>query len=526
MSSNRVRFILGSILLAHTPMLLSYFRTLWSYEHFQFYPFALIATAMLFRQRIDWGQLQLSGVPKLLLLLDLLFLVFACIVGSPWLAAVGFAFGVWALVFASVDRQTARRPWELGLLFLSVIRPPAGLDLEIVQELQHVTTRISSDLLDRLGILHLRSGNLIELPTKRLFVEEACSGVQSFFAVIFLGLLVIAVRRRPPLHAFFLLASTAICALPMNIARVVLIAFMWNEWQVDLSSGTSHAVLGYLLLAIAAALVLSADRCWRFLGEPISSEWSTSYGERKSTNPITAAWDWCWGNFPGPTLAVTGPGKLLVATSVLVAVGFFGWQCASLFAGEGAVVQVSNQLFADAELPARLGALELETRESEERSRSNNEGQFSERWRYTGAAEECLVACDYPFTGWHSLETCYIGIGWQVEDKRLVGGTDWPAVAIRFSKPSGERGFLIYSLFDRQGQAVRPKSAVDPAATIGERLMRSNWSSAAWQTYQVQIFCAGSAASTPEDEEQILKAHEASREILRKYLQNSRGPLQ
>jgi exosortase len=524
--ASRSRSILFAVMLAHVPMLLSYFRTLWSYQHFQFFPFALVACVLLFRNRIDWNRIRLSKASWVLLLADLAFVVLSCAVGSPWLAVVGFACSVWALACASVDATSERRPWELGLLFLSVVRPPAGLDLEIVQKLQSFTTVISSDLLDRLGVLHIRSGNLIELPTKRLFVEEACSGVQSLFAILFVGLLVIAVRRRSPLHAFALLCSTAICAIPMNIARVVLIALAWDSWQLDLSEGTGHTVLGYVLLAVAAVLVLSADRCWRFLSEPISTEWRTSYGQRQSPNPIMSAWDWCWSNFRSATATGLDSYKLTFVASAVVSIACCGWQCVSLFAGEVASLQVPAQLFAGAQLPKTLGTLELKKRDSEQRSRSNNQGQYSENWRYEMAGQDCLIACDYPFTGWHSLETCYTGIGWQVEDKQLVGDPDWPAMAISLSKPGGERGYLVYSFFDGQGRTVRPKSAVDPAATIGERLMRGNWKSVAWQTYQAQIFCTGPTTSSKTTRLEILKAHEASRERLRLHLTGQQEPPQ
>ena len=41
-----------------------------------------------------------------------------------------------------------------------------------------------------MGYLHLRRGNIIELPDKQLLVEEACSGVQSLFTVLFLAVLI------------------------------------------------------------------------------------------------------------------------------------------------------------------------------------------------------------------------------------------------------------------------------------------------------------------------------------------------
>lgn len=510
------RRVLLTALAVHIPMLLSYFSTLWSYGHFQFFPFALLAWVLLFRSRLDWKRISLTPLSIGLLVVDAGLLLCSCVVGSPWIAAVASAFGVAALAFSSIDLRTKRRPWELALLFLAVVRPPGGYDVQIVQKLQLITSRVASGLLDQMKILHTRSGNLIELPGKRLFVEEACSGVQSLFAIIFIALLVIAVQRRGPLHALLLLIVAPFCAIPMNIARVVAIAVAFDEYQLDLSSGASHAVLGYVLLGAAAVLVLSADRTIRFLSAPISENWKEAGSKSIDRNRLVRFWDKYWGDTSEPRVRIRSFARGPLLSSSLVAAVLCGWQCVSLFASNQPTLRVAQPVFSSVTLPERLGKFTLDRREVEERSRSATDGQFSERWRYRNGASEAVVASDYPFTGWHHLEVCYTGIGWQVES-RDVSKDDWPFIVVRFSKPTGEQAVLLYSMFDASGEPLKPKALDDPVATMTERLLRrGNWDRTAWTTYQVQLFHTSSL--TEEDLSELLGIHEQSRETIRAHV--------
>ncbi len=511
---------LVALLVAHIPMMLSYFRTLWKYEHYQFFPFALGAAGVLVVSRTEWSRVRVSIVAGLLILIDVFLLCSSCVVGSPWLAAAGFVFGLLALCVSSRDLETETWPWEAVLVFLSVVRPPAGYDQQLVQKLQLFTTRIASDLLDRLGIIHVRSGNLIELESKRLFVEEACSGVQSLFAIMFVATLIVAWRRRPPLHTLLLLLAAPLCALPMNVARVLSISLAWDYWQLDWSTGIAHSILGYLLLFVAAGLVVSADKSIRLIGEPISERWAIDRGKR-TANPFVRFWNRLWASMPELDPRTPGTGRIFASLCLFASVGMVTWQCRSLFASESLPVSI-GQVYAFAELPPAYEGFQFAERETEERSLSANFGQYSETWRYRSGTDEVVIGCDYPFSGWHSLETCYEGIGWDIEEKRIVGN-DWPAMAVSLSKPTGEKAFVIYSLFDATTEPVRPRSVDDPIGTVSERVMRrGNWSRTSWSTFQSQVFYVGPASDSSDVRAKLLRIHQESRADLQSHLK-SRG---
>lgn len=193
--------------LAHLPFVVVYFISLWRYEHYQFYPFAIGAFIWLYFSRSDRGVIQLGWFGRAAILLDMLMLVFAS--ATNWVqpvmpAAVLYCFAV----------TRGSREWKypisltyLTLLPLLLVRPPSKLDTFALHWLQENTTWLASRVLETLGHLHLQTGNIIELPDKQFLVEEACSGVQSLFTVLFLAAFIVCWNRRSLLLLLFMPAA-------------------------------------------------------------------------------------------------------------------------------------------------------------------------------------------------------------------------------------------------------------------------------------------------------------------------------
>ncbi len=203
---------------------------------------------------------------------------------SPWLGAVGFLMLLAALLYSLTDKKFGLlRLWPLACL---VIRLPLNLDYELTSWLQRITARVSSLILDRFEIPNHLAGNVFHLSKGTLFVEEACSGIQSVFSLIFVAVLWVTWQRRGiwliPIYVVFAVAWAGV----MNILRVTTICIAQENWMVDLSHGWQHEVLGYLCLLIAIILFLSSDRLIRIFFYP-----APSTRDEKVENPIAKLWN-------------------------------------------------------------------------------------------------------------------------------------------------------------------------------------------------------------------------------------------
>ena len=278
----------------HLPLLIAYYRQLLGLEHYQFFPLALICFGFLIYQRLDGHSWKLSHFSSICLALDLVLLVPAFFLPSPWLGALAGLLLCLALSRALRSGQTGESLIYLTLLPLMTIRLPLGMDIEAIHGLQRVTTGVGSRVLSFFEFLHFREGNVLEFPGKKFLVEEACSGVQSLFAVLFIGTLIVCVSRRPWLRSAVILASAFCFAGVMNVARICAISIGWQRYELDLSTGWQHDAIGYAALALAAILVFSTDAFFGLMFAPIPDGLGVP-SDSTGRNPLTAFWNWLCG---------------------------------------------------------------------------------------------------------------------------------------------------------------------------------------------------------------------------------------
>ena len=135
-----------------------------------------------------------------------------------------------ALLYAVGGARLFRAALPAWLLLWLIIPPPFELDRQLILWLQSLTTRWASAVLDFLGQYHVLAGNVVEIGGRRLFVEEACSGVNSLFSAAACTLFFVFLVRRPPLHAALLLAASVGWVLAANVVRVAGIAYVLARW--------------------------------------------------------------------------------------------------------------------------------------------------------------------------------------------------------------------------------------------------------------------------------------------------------
>lgn len=526
------------LLAAHLPFTAVYFFDLWRFStHYHFFPFAVLAFLWLFASRRrdapeHWGWFQWSLVAA-----DIACLGVGVAIYSPWMVAFGLFLSLLAWCSACEDRDYCRRLTYLALLPALLIRLPLNGDLILTGVLQDATTRVASRLLLRLDFLHLRHGNVIEFADRRFLVEEACSGVQSLFTVLFLAALIVCWKRRTLPYAALFIPSGMLFAGIMNVTRIVAIAVAWTTWGLDLSSGLAHDVIGYLSLLIAVLLLLSADRFLGCLADPVpdvrrpgpASLWF---------NPLISGWNGLFGFRPRPPepAAVRGssadrsqpaaPRSWPLRPAVILSGLFFlilsGLQGAAIYA-EMTEVRLPTRATTQAILKQNdlsdqiAGFVQSEYRETH-RSAGNIQGEFSNSWMYRSPASAALVSCDHPFVGWHQLHQCYLKSGWTLDSQEVVNGPgDWGAVVLRLSRGhGGEFATVIYSHFDRSGEPIQPPELHRIGSMGLEHILRNRRVGLLDSiSIQSQVYAKSVVRMDDETTDQLLQLHFDSRENMR-----------
>lgn len=510
----------------HLPLLFSEFTGLWRKTHYQFFPFALIAFFALLWTR-QQGRVHRPLLVTGLLAADLLLLLAAAVLRSPWFASVGFWLLLLAVSGARKDKLTGSSLLYLAWLPLLVVRLPANIDVLVIQRLQDLTSRVASHLLNLTGCLHLREGNVITLPSKTLLVEEACSGVQSLFTLLFLAVLICCWLRRRPLHAALVVGSGVFFAGVMNVLRVVIVALAEHHWEVDLASGWAHELLGYAALALAAGLVYNFDLFLLTFTETVPdggldkpnaayrNPWVEVFNRliatktqfvRRKTLP----------DQPRPLFSW----KRSVIVSAVLGVVCLSAQAPALLDRPDRVSKFQSSLDllneADLQLADADEGFQLQKYTSTERSKGAVDGQYSNTWLFHDGNLDVSVSCDHLFHGWHDLRVCYTGTGWRISETELDPvDSDWQALRVRLSKPDvGRYGLLFFSFFTPSGEPFQPVTDT-VARRVQRRFGTLRGFSEAPDTFQCQVFVEAPIPFTEEQVDSLRRLHLETREQIR-----------
>lgn len=464
-------------------MVVLYFFQLWSYEHYQFYPILLASIGFILYQR--WDKVVQFPSRKLvyfLIVIGLAVEILATVAWSPWTT-----FLAWQILFTAfcISHQESKvtgntEPALPNLAYLSLptwlcLRLPLNLDEQIPVALQQITARFSSFCLDQLNVAHHLTGVVFDLPHGKLFIEEACSGIQSTFSLACVSVLIMAFNRRImlllPLYVIAALFSAALT----NVIRIVVIAIAQEWWQFDLAHGWLHDALGYTCLLVGIVLLFSFDRLLFVLFFPIQMD-SSSIRLGTLKNPIQITWNYIFGRKhpQRSSLPKTELPKLPYSFLVFLLLGpLFLYQL--VFSSQEIVVDVATS-FAPKSASStdtegwKLGgdqrvwntpqnlfdgidSIQVVSYENKLDGLDVSKGQFADIWqvKLTSSDVSCRLAISQPYNRFHDLTTCYTGTGWNIVEDRIIKPPSsddsdvWPLKYSAWETPEGVYGYLTYS---------------------------------------------------------------------------------
>jgi exosortase len=144
-------------------------------------------------------------------------------------------------------------------LLVFMIPLPAIIYNQITFPLQLLASQIAEHTLTLVGIPVLRDGNILELPSQRLSVVEACSGIRSLLSLSFLSLVYGFFFDKKIWMRWVLLVLTVPIAISANAFRVTITGVL-SEVNPELASGIFHSLEGWVIFMIALVLLVIAHR--------------------------------------------------------------------------------------------------------------------------------------------------------------------------------------------------------------------------------------------------------------------------
>jgi exosortase len=145
------------------------------------------------------------------------------------------------------------------LLLCFMVPIPGVIFNSFTFRLQLLATRLAEGALSVLNVPVLREGNILELPTGKLEVVEACSGIRSLMSLTFLSLVYgyFFEKRRWVRVALF--AMTVPIAIFANGGRVTLTGIL-SMLNPKLAEGFFHESTGWVIFMLALGMLVVFHR--------------------------------------------------------------------------------------------------------------------------------------------------------------------------------------------------------------------------------------------------------------------------
>ncbi|HVE16879.1 MAG TPA: exosortase/archaeosortase family protein [Chthoniobacterales bacterium] len=166
-------------------------------------------------------------------------------------SAVGVSFGLFFLA----GGWGAVRHFAFPVLFLATAIPwPSFAENGLVQGMMQLNASVSADFVTLCGVPAIATGNVIELPTGVLGVNEACSGIRSLQSTLMASIFLGGLYQISPLARVALVASGVGLAFFFNVVRTVFLswqgAFHGIEATEKWHDSAGFVILGTVLVCL------------------------------------------------------------------------------------------------------------------------------------------------------------------------------------------------------------------------------------------------------------------------------------
>lgn len=355
-------------------------------------------------------------------------------------------------VFAAGWLSQLFRWSEFGGLFvlLGLICLPVGpLQYTLLLTLQQVASVVASWGLDIMQIAHVRQGVVLETTRGNLFVEEACSGMQSLLTGLVVAQSYFCWHRKQILSSLVGLAMCTAFLVLGNSLRIFFIAWLYAGFSIDLTHGWRHEATGMAVYLLVLALLPSITYLLDEIGAWYSrwrSPWQKNpYHHRHAEpddfelRPLVAVKSLATQFSKPLRIAVS-----LMAMAVLAEAVIFPEKDSA-----ETIDKMNLPKVADIQLPMELAGWQRDSAASVV-SEVEKLALDQHIWTFHKNGLVAWVAADLPYDHLHPLRLCYINRDWAITKEGPVVDAAMPFSFLELRSKENTRPPMIvcYDNFD------------------------------------------------------------------------------
>jgi len=465
LASKTFAVVIGLVAIALVHPLVSLGVWMLGQDYYQHFPLLFLAAGVIAWLRLRGKSVVFSGAatPRVMFWLAIAVVLTTAVFVLPsrWMASLSGVSLLIAAVYFYGGQSFGNRMVGPILLVVAAVPLPVRFDNWFVVSLQQLATWLASVWLELAGIMHLSTGVSIQTEGQDYFVKDACSGINSVFAAVAVGVAYGVIRRYTVRRIALLMIQLLFWVVVANAMRVFFTVYGQSRLRMNLAGDTYHELLGMVTFTAGVLLALSGDHLLRYL-RPLASSSTDDDDDVVVDNDREAA-RWIDRPVTGRLAASLAGGAALVA--ILVAVSFFSYSSAigaTMSIDQMAELTTINLNSVDETwLPEALGDWKRIGFRTEQRSPDSIfGGMISLTWQYSNDRRNVLLSLDGPYDDWHDLSVCYKGSGWMIDTMRPIdAGTDareFAACELMLDRQPLDSAQVLYVCVDPTGEAVHP----------------------------------------------------------------------
>ena len=142
------------------------------------------------------------------------------------------------------------------VFLIFMIPPPAIVWNNFAFLLKLFATKTAVFIMQAIGIIVLREGNVLYLPSVTLEVVDACSGLRSLISLLALGVLMGFVSNFSTWKKWVMFLIAVPIAILSNIARLILTVALAQWYGAEVTQDLQHTASGIFVFAVGLILML------------------------------------------------------------------------------------------------------------------------------------------------------------------------------------------------------------------------------------------------------------------------------
>jgi len=221
----------------------------------------LVAGYIAWQKRDEWLSAPASGnwVGMALVAWGSIQLLVATLGAELFLARTALLFTIAGAILLAGGTRIFRALLFPLFLLVFMVPIPVIIYTQITFPLQLLASRAAELALTLIGIPVFREGNILELPSQRLSVVEACSGIRSLLSLTFLSLVYAYFFDRKVWMRWVLLIASVPIAILANAFRVTMTGIL-SEYKREWADGFFHAAEGWVIFMLALVMLVGVHR--------------------------------------------------------------------------------------------------------------------------------------------------------------------------------------------------------------------------------------------------------------------------